>query len=512
MPVPPRRKARSADGRGWRSAAPALTAVGLTVAGILHVFEVFAHLGVENAGAHLLFFAAMAMFQLVAAAVLMFRRPSPVLLAVGAPNLGVAALWVASVTVGIPGVADTPEPSSLSGLVATLAEALVVITVLPEVAGERLRGAAANPATRPAWGAAALAALLIAPVGAAELGAGAHDHSGGVHLHGIGDEPFDPGPGPGAADARVEGTQFPVDGRPAAVAVDGDTVWVASRSDGTVRRLSAGGAPVGSPVPVGDEPAGMIVAGGFVWVANAGDGTVTRISRDTGEAVGSVDVGRVPVGLAAGFGSVWVANSGDGSVARLDPVSGELDRHVGGRAETAYDRVTADGAERVGYGPISLGVGERFVWVVNSLEREVVRIDPRANRVVGEPIPVPQGAIDVEVGHGVVWVASATDGSVTRIDSGSGRRIDDPIEVDDVAQPGMGPAGLVVTADAVWVANNHDKTLIRLDPRTGEPDRPRFFADTVAERPRPMSVAAAGSAGLWVAAYDEGTIVRFDTT
>lgn len=511
MSVSPRNENRPADGRGWRSATPALTAVGLTVAGLLHGFQAFAHVGVDGAGGHRLFFPVIAVLQVAAAGVLMLRRPSPVLLAIGATNLGVGALWVASVTVGIPGVPDTPEPVSLSGLLATLSEGLVVIAVLAEVAGERVRGAAVSPATRPAWGAAALAVLLIAPVGVAALGAEAHDHGGEAHLHGIGDEPFDPGPGPGAADALIEGTQIRVDGRPGAVTVDGDTVWVASRSDGTVRQLTDRGMSVGPSVAAGDEPAGMIVAGDFVWVANAGDGTVTRISRDTGEVVGSVDVGSVPVGLAVGFGSVWVANSGDGSVARLDPETGALGGFVGGRAETAYDRVTADGGERVGYGPISLAVGERSVWVVNSLEREVVRIDPLSNRVVGDPIPVPQGAIDVEVGHGVVWVASSTDGTVTRIDPASGRRIDDPIEVDDVAQPGMGPAGLVVTEDAVWVVNNHDKTLIRLDPRTGEPDRPRFFADTVAERPRPMSVAATETGALWLVAYDEGALVRFDT-
>ncbi len=512
MSVSPRNEDRPAEGRGWRSATPALTVVGLTVAGLVHGFEAFAHLGVQGAGGHLLFFTVVAALQMAAAGALMFRRPSPALLAVGATDLGVAALWVASVTVGIPGVSDTPEPVSLSGLVATLGEALVVIAVVAEVAGKRVRGAAASPATRPAWGAAALAALLVAPLGAVALGAETHDHHGsGAHVHGIGDEPFDPGPGPGAADALIEGTQIPVDGRPGAVAVDGDTVWVASRSDGTARQWSHGGAPVGPAVAVGDEPAGMIVAGDFVWVANAGDGTVTRISRDTGEVVGSVDVGSVPVGLAVGFGSVWVANSGDGSVARLDPETGALEGHVGGRAETAYDRVTADGGERVGYGPISLAVGERSVWVVNSLEREVVRIDPLSDRVVGEPIAVPQGAIDVEVGHGLVWVASSTDGTVTRIDPAAGRRIGEPIVVDEVAQPGMGPAGLVVTEDAVWVVNNHDKTLIRLDPRTGEPDRPRFFADAVAERPRPMSVAATETGGLWLVAYDEGALVRFDT-
>jgi YVTN family beta-propeller protein len=31
-----------------------------------------------------------------------------------------------------------------------------------------------------------------------------------------------------------------------------------------------------------------------------------------------------PLGVAAGAGSLWVANSGDGTVTRIDPVSGRV--------------------------------------------------------------------------------------------------------------------------------------------------------------------------------------------
>lgn len=510
MPGSPRREHRTVEGRG-RSVAPALTAVGLTVAGVLHGFEALAHRGAAAGTGHALFFTVAATLQLVAALALMVHRSPRVLLAVAGANAGIATLWLASVTVAVPGIGDAPAPVGLAGALATVAEATVVAAVVYELCrrrhGER---ASALAAVRPAWAAAGLAAMLVAPVGVTGVGAGGHHHDSGVHLHGLGGDAFDPGPAPGAAAATPVGTRHLVDPHPSAVAVDGDRLWVASRSTGTIRRYSLDGAPVGRPVAVGEEPAGIVVAGEFVWVANAGDGTVTRVSRATGTTVGSpVAVGRVPVGLAAGFGSVWVANSGDGSVTRLDERTGEVQGYVRRTPDTSYDVVTAGGAERVGYGPIAVATGEGAVWIVNSLEREVVRVDPRRDVVVGDPIKVPPGATDVVVAHGSVWVASSTHGSVTRIEPRSAQVIGAPIEVDDVSQPGMGPAGLAITSSGVWVANNHDRTLIRLDPRTGEPSGPKFFGDAVAEHPQPMAIDARGGV-IWLADYDRHTIVRYD--
>ncbi len=84
----------------------------------------------------------------------------------------------------------------------------------------------------------------------------------------------------------------------------------------------------------------------------------------------TVGVGNGPTGIAFGDGSVWVANSLDGTVSRIDP---------------ATNRVTA--TIPVGEGPDGIAVGSGAVWVSGEFSEEIARIDPVENRVV-ERIPI----------------------------------------------------------------------------------------------------------------------------
>jgi YVTN family beta-propeller protein len=60
-----------------------------------------------------------------------------------------------------------------------------------------------------------------------------------------------------------------------------------------------------------------------------------------------VPVGHEPSAISAGGGAVWVANSGDGTVSRLDAGSGKV-------------IATVD----VGSNPSDVAVSQRGVWVV----------------------------------------------------------------------------------------------------------------------------------------------------
>jgi YVTN family beta-propeller protein len=55
------------------------------------------------------------------------------------------------------------------------------------------------------------------------------------------------------------------------------------------------------------------------------------------------------------------------------------------------------------------------VWVVDSLDDTVKRIDPAAQSVV-TTIPVGVSPAGVAVGDGSVWVANSGDGTISRID------------------------------------------------------------------------------------------------
>ena len=59
-----------------------------------------------------------------------------------------------------------------------------------------------------------------------------------------------------------------------------------------------------------------------------------------------IHVGKGPRGIVFGEGSIWVANSGDGTVSRIDPASGNVVATI-----------------EVGGNPASVAVGEGGVWV-----------------------------------------------------------------------------------------------------------------------------------------------------
>jgi YVTN family beta-propeller protein len=90
---------------------------------------------------------------------------------------------------------------------------------------------------------------------------------------------------------------------------------------------------------------------------------VLQIDPTSGAALHSIPVGNDPSAIAFGEGSVWVTNSGDGTVSRIDPASR--------RVVTIH----------VGHKPDAVAVGAGGVWVANDTDGTVSRIDPLTNRV-----------------------------------------------------------------------------------------------------------------------------------
>ena len=122
---------------------------------------------------------------------------------------------------------------------------------------------------------------------------------------------------------------------------------------------------------------------------------------------------------------MWVTDSDANTVTRIDP-TGLL---------TPIP---------VGHGPSGIAVGADGVWVADTLDDAVVRIDP-STRAVTTMIPVGRAPTGVAVGEGSVWVADSGDGTVTRIDPTTGR----PVKTIDV---GGSPQGIVVAANRVWAS------------------------------------------------------------
>ena len=205
-------------------------------------------------------------------------------------------------------------------------------------------------------------------------------------------------------------------------------------------------------------------------------------------ATAQLEVGHGGGPLVFDAGSLWIGAWRDGQVVRVDP-----------RANRVVARFPAGGRN-----PAGLAVGAGTIWVVHPDTDEVVRLDPGTGRVVARiklgrlPFQVAPGDDRflpslVAVGAGAGWVATAR-GAVARIDLASNR-----VVAVIKLSPRL-PAGLAVAGDSVWVAVGGDG-VARIEAATN-----RLVGiirlDLYAER-----VAAAGRA-VWVGGPTTDPIVE----
>ena len=185
--------------------------------------------------------------------------------------------------------------------------------------------------------------------------------------------------------------------------------------------------------------------------------------------------------LIFGAGSLWVGAWPDREVVRIDP-----------RSNRVTARFPAGGLD-----PTGLAVDATTVWVVHRDTDEVVRVEPGTGRVVARirlgPLPFELAPGDrrfrpslVAVGAGAGWVASDR-GAVARIDAASNR------VVAAIKLARQVPAGIAVAGRTVWVAERGhgvariDAATNRLSGRFGSTCRPIGW--------RPMAERSGSAAG-----------------
>jgi YVTN family beta-propeller protein len=201
-----------------------------------------------------------------------------------------------------------------------------------------------------------------------------------------------------------------------------------------------------------------------------------------------IEVGHGGGPLVFGAGSLWVGAWRDGQVVRVDP-----------RANRVVARFPAGGPN-----PAGMAVGAGTIWVAHPDSDEVVRLDPGTGRVVARiklgqlPFQVAPGDRRflpslVAVGAGAGWVASGR-GAVARIDLASNR------VVAVIKLLPERPAGIAVAGRSVWVAAGGDG-VARIEAATN-----RLLGtirlDLHAER------VAAGGGAIWVGGPTTDPIVE----
>jgi len=235
---------------------------------------------------------------------------------------------------------------------------------------------------------------------------------------------------------------IPAGGTPDAVAVSAGAVWVFHGLSGTLSKINPDVNELQRSFRViGLSHAGgggsVTVADGDVWVA-APNSTVAKVDATTGRVEAEGLAGRAPGGVAFGAGALWVANHSEDNVYRFDP------RHLGGFGEPLPCKQPA--APRcsiaVGRGPSGIAFGGGYVWVANTDDDTVTRIDPRTSATVS--LRVGDAPTGVAYGDGAIWVANSGDGTVSRIDAVRA-------SVRATIHVGHSPAGIAV-GNGVWVS------------------------------------------------------------
>lgn len=237
----------------------------------------------------------------------------------------------------------------------------------------------------------------------------------------------------------------------------------------------------------------IVAMGGVAWrVLPIGgpEPTATGLPRHVQAAI---RVGKAPGAVAVAEGSVWVANSGDGTVSRIDPATNQVTATIG-----------------VGGRPTRLTAGSAAVWVANP--EGLQRIDPATNRVV-QTLPLPIGLGDVVLdADGCLW-ASLDDGTVRRLNPVDGR------ELASVSVASRGVSRLASGGGRLWAASSG--ALVAISLRDAQvttrlvDEHQQLFGGW---DPQASELVLAGSQ-MWVAASGGGVfrfpvedVIRFPVT
>jgi YVTN family beta-propeller protein len=213
-----------------------------------------------------------------------------------------------------------------------------------------------------------------------------------------------------------------------------------------------------------------------------------RINPATYESVEAVAVGTDPAAVTGGGGLVWVANRG-GTVTVIDP---DTDR--------VQQTLPASGSGPVGPGGPGLAYASATLWVANTTQRQVARVEPDADPT---PIPVKASPVAIVAAQDAVWVAARTPsggGLLARINART-NQIVQKIPLDHA------PTGLAITPDGrtVWVATAADKAIHRIATDPGRVGK-RI------ELPQAPDQAVYGDGAVWVTSSRGNAVLRINPT
>ena len=234
--------------------------------------------------------------------------------------------------------------------------------------------------------------------------------------------------------------------------------------------------PAEADVPVGASPTPRrrraARSGSRTPTPTPSRGSTPRRTR----VVQTIPVGNSPSGITTGGGAVWVTNSLDGTVSRIDPA----DEH--GRADDPGRQRPASGSP-TRRARLGREHGRRHDHEDRRRQRQADRRRSRRRDRARRR-------------RRTLWASERAANRVARIDPTTGS-----IVADDPRRERRRPA-IAFGSGAAWVANSLDGTVSRIDPTTNS-SRRRFRPATARRRRRRRH-------GVWVSNQFDGTLVRID--
>jgi len=224
---------------------------------------------------------------------------------------------------------------------------------------------------------------------------------------------------------------------------------------------------------------------GSAWQCSTADGRVDTeqialLRWDAGYREIDADVGAAPRGIAFDGSTLWVSNTDDNDVSRIDTTTG-----------------SATGADvGAGSGPRTMAFDGTNIWVANHNGDSVSRIEAATGDSAGADIGVGDQPSAIAFDGTNIWVANYGDDDVSRIVAATGASAGA-----DVAA-GNGPRGLAFDGTNIWVANYGGDDVSRIVAATGA----SAGADVAAGN-GPRAMAFDGT-HVWVANQLDGTVTK----
>jgi len=226
-------------------------------------------------------------------------------------------------------------------------------------------------------------------------------------------------------------------------------------------------------IQVGGNPDWQATLDGALWVTT--DGYIARINEKTNAVSAKVDAAGPCLSLAAGFGSLWSPSCATNELVRIDPKSNKV---------TA--RIRLPGIPGGGEGQLVAGNGS--IWMFTDDLGSLVKIDPEKNVVAGT-FATGYPGVSLVSAEASLWATAPDKDAVIQI--GADGNVVRTIRV------GHRPRFIAAGEGAVWSLGQGDGDVTRINPRTGE-----VVAKIDLHVPGEGGCIATGGGAVWVTMPD----------